>query len=198
MTDPSRRSDAQRYRDRLLDAAGELMEADGPNFTLPELARRAGVGTATAYRHFADIDQVHTGFETRSVAGFVQALREIDATPDHPIEWFRKVCDCWAERGITVAAPARFVRSATGFLDRLGHADPAMSAVAGTLRAVLQALIGARIVPDQDEDAALLLWITLFDERVVVDLARAHGWTSRRISDYLGTAVLGALGSPAG
>ena len=49
-----RRRDARRTRDRLLDAAGELLEASGPHFTLPDLARYAGVGTATVYRHFVD------------------------------------------------------------------------------------------------------------------------------------------------
>ena len=40
------RRDAKRTRDRLLVATGELLESVGPNFTLPDLARQAGVDEA--------------------------------------------------------------------------------------------------------------------------------------------------------
>ncbi|WP_078856862.1 TetR/AcrR family transcriptional regulator [Streptomyces sp. NBRC 109706] len=47
-----RRSDARRNRARILRAAGETFAADGPDASLNEIARRAGVGPGTLYRHF--------------------------------------------------------------------------------------------------------------------------------------------------
>ncbi|MFB6435688.1 TetR/AcrR family transcriptional regulator [Streptomyces sp. NPDC056411] len=48
------RADAQRNRDRIVAAARETMVESGPEVPLDEIARRAGVGNATLYRHFPD------------------------------------------------------------------------------------------------------------------------------------------------
>jgi AcrR family transcriptional regulator len=47
------RKDAARNREAILDAARELM-ARSSDFPMYEVARRAGVGQATLYRHFRD------------------------------------------------------------------------------------------------------------------------------------------------
>jgi AcrR family transcriptional regulator len=46
------RSDAARNADKLLAAARALVETTGPDVAFDEIARRAGVGNATLYRHF--------------------------------------------------------------------------------------------------------------------------------------------------
>ncbi|WP_323746633.1 TetR/AcrR family transcriptional regulator [Catenulispora pinisilvae] len=46
------RADARRNRARVLEAAGEAFAAEGPGVPLDEIARRAGVGAGTVYRHF--------------------------------------------------------------------------------------------------------------------------------------------------
>jgi AcrR family transcriptional regulator len=46
------RADARRNRDRLLEAAAAAFAADGLSVPLDEIARRAGVGPGTLYRHF--------------------------------------------------------------------------------------------------------------------------------------------------
>ncbi|MFD0820513.1 TetR/AcrR family transcriptional regulator, partial [Micromonospora zhanjiangensis] len=46
------RSDAARNTTALLAAARELVEEAGSEITLDQVARRAGVGNATLYRHF--------------------------------------------------------------------------------------------------------------------------------------------------
>jgi AcrR family transcriptional regulator len=50
------RADAERNRQRLLAAAKELFAERGLDVTLDEIARRAGVGTGTAYRRFPNKD----------------------------------------------------------------------------------------------------------------------------------------------
>jgi AcrR family transcriptional regulator len=46
------RADARRNVEKLLDAAREAFAAEGPNAPLDDIARAAGVGAGTLYRHF--------------------------------------------------------------------------------------------------------------------------------------------------
>ena len=46
------RADAQRNRERLLDAAVRAFAQEGPDVTLDAIAKDAGVGIGTLYRHF--------------------------------------------------------------------------------------------------------------------------------------------------
>ncbi len=48
----ARRADAQRNVERLIAAARAAFAADGPNAPLDDIARAAGVGPGTLYRHF--------------------------------------------------------------------------------------------------------------------------------------------------
>lgn len=54
MAEPARplRADAARNRARVLDVAYETFAADGLSVPIDEIARRAGVGAGTVYRHF--------------------------------------------------------------------------------------------------------------------------------------------------
>ncbi|MER7397900.1 helix-turn-helix domain-containing protein [Streptomyces sp. NPDC000151] len=57
---PRLRADAQRNRDRIVAAARETMVEHGADVPLDEVARRAGVGNATLYRHFPErADLIH-------------------------------------------------------------------------------------------------------------------------------------------
>ncbi|HEY9292517.1 MAG TPA: TetR/AcrR family transcriptional regulator [Microlunatus sp.] len=52
---PAERSDAARNRQRVLDAARELIDNRGPHeLTMNEVAAQAGVGVGTVYRRFGD------------------------------------------------------------------------------------------------------------------------------------------------
>ncbi|MEU5022744.1 TetR/AcrR family transcriptional regulator [Streptomyces milbemycinicus] len=51
---PRLRADALRNRERIVAAAREVLVEQGAEVSLDEIARRAGVGNATLYRHFAD------------------------------------------------------------------------------------------------------------------------------------------------
>jgi AcrR family transcriptional regulator len=51
-TDRQPRADAQRNRERILEVAKEEFTRLGANASLEEIAKRAGVGPGTLYRHF--------------------------------------------------------------------------------------------------------------------------------------------------
>ncbi|MEV1203784.1 TetR/AcrR family transcriptional regulator [Microbispora rosea] len=46
------RADARRNRQRILDTAYDVLAAEGVGVPIDEIARRAGVGAGTVYRHF--------------------------------------------------------------------------------------------------------------------------------------------------
>ncbi|MEJ8569952.1 TetR/AcrR family transcriptional regulator [Microbaculum marinum] len=82
------RADAQRNRLRLLDAAAEVFSAGGPDASLEAVARTAGVGIGTLYRHFPtredlfeavyrhEVDQLHDlSLKLGSEAAPVDGLR---------------------------------------------------------------------------------------------------------------------------
>jgi AcrR family transcriptional regulator len=74
-TDRPLRRDAERNRQRILEAARDAFAEDGLAVTLDEIARRAGVGVGTVYRRFSDKEQlIDALFEKR--IGEVVALGE--------------------------------------------------------------------------------------------------------------------------
>ena len=52
------RADARRNLDRILEAAADAFAESGPDVTIDEIARRAGVGHGTVFRHFSSKDEL--------------------------------------------------------------------------------------------------------------------------------------------
>ena len=48
------RTDARRYRERILEVAKEAFTRFGADASLDDIAQQAGVGPGTHYRHFPD------------------------------------------------------------------------------------------------------------------------------------------------
>jgi AcrR family transcriptional regulator len=73
--DPRRapRADALRNREALLAHATELVAEHGPGVPLDTIARSAGVGNATLYRHFADRPALLHAIAVRVVTATAQA-----------------------------------------------------------------------------------------------------------------------------
>jgi AcrR family transcriptional regulator len=65
---PCRRADASRNHERILSAARAVFVEDGPDGSLDEVARRAGVGNATLYRHFGDREDLIRSVATHVIA----------------------------------------------------------------------------------------------------------------------------------
>jgi AcrR family transcriptional regulator len=78
------RKDAARNRARLLQAAREVFAERGLEASLDDIAKRAGVGVGTAYRHFANKYEL-------AEAIFAEAIDDIialaDAARDAPDPW---------------------------------------------------------------------------------------------------------------
>ncbi|WP_073947704.1 TetR/AcrR family transcriptional regulator [Streptomyces kebangsaanensis] len=80
---PVRRRDARRNRGLLVEAAREVFAEQGLDAPLDEIARRAGVGNATLYRHFpsraALVDEVFRDALTGTTAAGERARGAEDA-----------------------------------------------------------------------------------------------------------------------
>lgn len=84
------RKDVARNRALLLKAADELLADSGLEISLNELARRAGVGVGTVYRHFADKEAVLAALFEQRLDSLAEILQEGIASDD-PIEGLRHV-----------------------------------------------------------------------------------------------------------
>ncbi|MHA5051388.1 TetR/AcrR family transcriptional regulator [Streptomyces sp. SD15] len=83
--DPVRRRDARRNRESLVEAAREVFAAQGLHAPLDVIARRAGVGNATLYRHFpsraALVDEVFRDSLTQTMDAGERARTTEEAWP---------------------------------------------------------------------------------------------------------------------
>jgi AcrR family transcriptional regulator len=75
------RADARRNRDRVLEAARAAFAAEGSNASLDEIARRAGVGAGTVYRHFATKEAL---FEAVVLDRIGELIEEAHARAEDP------------------------------------------------------------------------------------------------------------------
>jgi AcrR family transcriptional regulator len=75
------RKDALENRDRVLDAATELVRRDGEKVPMAKIAERAGVGVGTVYRHFATREDLLGALVHRS---FGLAVENAGAAAAHP------------------------------------------------------------------------------------------------------------------
>ena len=71
------RADARRNRDQLLDAAVRAFASDGADVTPDAIARTAGVGIGTPYRHFPTRDALVEAAYRQELARLCDAVPEL-------------------------------------------------------------------------------------------------------------------------
>ncbi|WP_028926837.1 TetR/AcrR family transcriptional regulator [Pseudonocardia acaciae] len=138
MTDRLPRSDARENRERILDAARAVFAADGLNVPMREIARRAGVGPATLYRHFPTKEALATEAFADQMRACQAVVEDGLADPD-PWRGFRlvieKICELHArDRGFTSAFISTFPRA----MDFAASREHALRSVAELARRAKQ------------------------------------------------------------
>ncbi len=83
------RSDSLRNRDRLLEAARDVFSLGGPDASLEAVARTAGLGIATLYRHFPTREALFQAVYRREVDQLVELAAQL-ATDAAPVEALRR------------------------------------------------------------------------------------------------------------
>jgi AcrR family transcriptional regulator len=84
------RKDALRNRERVLDAATELVRRHGESVPMARIAEHAGVGVGTVYRHFATREELLGALVYRSFGLAVDNARAAAAHPGSAREGVRQ------------------------------------------------------------------------------------------------------------
>jgi AcrR family transcriptional regulator len=87
------RADARRNRDRLIEVAAKAFACSGVDASLEAIAREAGVGPGTLYRHFPTREVLIEAVYRREVEALVAAADELARTrePDEALaEWMQR------------------------------------------------------------------------------------------------------------
>jgi AcrR family transcriptional regulator len=126
------RADARRNRDRLLLTAKTAFAQDGLSVSLDEIARRAGVGPGTLYRHFPTKEALFEAVvheRLRRLLEYAQDLRTADA---------ETALFAFADRLVTEAAPKQ------DLVDALAGAGVDLRTTVAATTAELRSAIGVR------------------------------------------------------
>ena len=84
-------------RDATLDAAATLANEHGlRSVTMSEIATRTGIGRATLYKYFSDVDAIFAAWHERQVAGHLAQLTELRDQPGGAREKLAAVLDAYA------------------------------------------------------------------------------------------------------
>ncbi|HEY3888949.1 MAG TPA: TetR/AcrR family transcriptional regulator [Caulobacteraceae bacterium] len=152
------RADAQRNRERLLETAKAAFADAGPEVSLDEIARRAGVGIGTLYRHFPNRDAIVAAVYRREVQQLADAAtRLMDTLPPGEAlhQWMRLFVDYIATKKVIASALGAIVGGASELYASSGaliigavEALVGRASASGDIRAdadpddVLRALVG--------------------------------------------------------
>jgi AcrR family transcriptional regulator len=159
------RADAVRNRERVLSAAKVVFSAGGPEASLEAVAKRAGVGIGTLYRHFPTRQDLFEAVYRREVQQLVELAEELRNAPA-PVDALRR----WLRSNVEFVATKKGMSSALALavhgssdlaafmFDRLTKAVGALldrAIAAGEIRSdispedLLRALVGMCYMHDQ-------------------------------------------------
>jgi AcrR family transcriptional regulator len=111
------RTDARANRDRILEVARTALSTD-PTASLNSIAKAAGVGAGTLYRHFPSRESLVLGVYRKEVNTLV-ALAPTLLTKHPPLQAFRNWCDRLAKFGRIKYGVADIVHAATSDHDNV-------------------------------------------------------------------------------
>jgi AcrR family transcriptional regulator len=170
------RADAQRNRDRLLEVAVRAFSQDGPDVTLDAIAKEAGVGIGTLYRHFPTREALVEAAYRSELARLCDGVPGLLATgpADQALRaWMDRFVDYMTtKRGMADALRAVIASGGNPYEQSRGRLTAAITALldagagAGTLRPdvaaadVLASLSGVSLAagePGQRDQAGRLL-----------------------------------------
>lgn len=183
------RRDSWETRQRLVDGIGSYAAAHGaPPAKLADVASHVGVSTATAYRHFASLDDLANAHLARVPAAAVAGFERRSRSREDPVVVLEAWNRAWVAACLDHASTTVPLRSAKGFLARRRDGDPLVTFVCDQVGPLLSAC-GVPV------DLGLAVWNVVSDPREVIDLRSVLGWSPRRIALHV-TALTLAVRAP--
>jgi AcrR family transcriptional regulator len=165
------RTDALRNRERVLEAAKAVFSQGGADASLETVARHAGVGIGTLYRHFPTREALYEAVYRREVDQLVELAGHLEAEAA-PIEALRR----WMRANVEFVATKKGMAAA---LALAAHGSSGLKAysfgrLTGAVSELLQrAAAAGAIRPDIDPEDLL---------RALVGMCYAHdkpGWQAK-------------------
>ena len=151
------RSDAQANKDRILEVARDALAAD-PHASLNSIAKEAGVGAGTLYRHFPSRESLVFGVYRKEIETLV-ALAPLLLAKHAPLQAFRSWCDRLAKFGRMKYGVADIVHAAASEQDAQDIYTPMLGAVRLLMDACKSAgAIGTEAGPEDFLVLVGLLW----------------------------------------
>ncbi|GGQ04230.1 TetR family transcriptional regulator [Streptomyces roseolilacinus] len=129
---PRLRADALRNRERIVAAAREMFVESGAQVALDEIARRAGVGNATLYRHFPDREALVHEVVVCVMARITRSAERAAAEEADPFGALRRFTHEAADERIGALCPML-----SGTFD---HDEPGIAAARDRLEGAVQGL----------------------------------------------------------
>jgi AcrR family transcriptional regulator len=178
------RADAQRNRKRILEVAKKAFTRSGADISLDDVARQAGVGPGTLYRHFPTRDVLLEAVYRTEVEKLAAAQQELSQTksPGNALrDWMLLFVDYIATKQLIapalntlVGGPSKLFESSAAQIKGAIHTLVQRAIASGDIRAdldpldLLRALVGVSNVasaPDWPQSARRLVDILLAGSR---------------------------------
>ena len=173
------RADAQRNRERILEIAKEAFTRSGANVSLDDVAKQAGIGPGTLYRHFPSRDALLEAVYRAGVERLAAAEREFTETMP-PVDalraWMLLFVDYIAAKQIIAPALNTIVGGPSKLFEATG--DQVKGAIGGLVERAIQS---GDIRPDLDPLDLLRALVG------VSNVASAPDWaqSAKRLVDIL-------------
>jgi len=191
------RADAVRNRERVLEAAKLVFNTGGPEASLEAVAKRAGVGIGTLYRHFPTREDLFEAVYRREVEQLSELAEQLKNAKD-PVDalrrWLRSNVEFVAtKKGMSAALALAAYKNSELFsysFDRLTRAVGGLldrAIAAGEIRDdispedVLRALVGMCYMHDQPGwQTSVLRLVDVFIDGLRLKPDRPRSKTKRR------------------
>lgn len=183
------RSDTERNKRRLIKAAAFLTSRQGTAVKMTDIAERAEVAAATAYRHFGSVEEILN--EYRFDVG-LRLLKFSQKAESHGVELLEDVSAEWVRLVIRHGRAMVYTRSDEGYLARLRSGAHYLTVQADALARPIAEAAAELGIPAVGEEGQFL-WNVLFDPREIFDLLDTVGLSEAQISHRLVAAYCGCL-----
>ncbi len=157
---------------------------------MTDVAKHAEISTATAYRHFASVEDILAEYRF----GVGEKLRDYSLKQQEVsgVELLAAVSRKWVDLVTRHGGAMLYTRSGEGYLARLRQGAYYLTVQADALeRPLRESCEELGLEPLGDE--ALFLWNILFDPREILDLINTIGLTKDQASRRLVEALKGAM-----
>jgi AcrR family transcriptional regulator len=83
-------------REAILDTTAALVTEHGLRaVTMSQIAEEAGIGRATLYKYFSDVDAILAAWHERQITGHLEHLAKLRAEAGHPVERLEAVLEAY-------------------------------------------------------------------------------------------------------